>query len=280
MKPMNEPVTFRTPHSTFRTRSAFTLVEMLVVIAIIGILAGLLLPALAGAKKAAKIAKAKTEISGIVAAVQQYDTTYSRLPASPGAVGAANPDFTFGTVTNGILMTSGTTPGAPLPTITTENASTPYTAANSEVMAILLDNTNFVGSSTTGPINANHAKNPQQIIFLNAKSSGDNISPGIGNDLVFRDPWGNPYIISMDLNYDGKTRDGYYGRAEMSQPVTGFSGDGLTASGGPTTDTYEASVPVMVWSLGPDGQAGYHDPIGGGAVKANASVNKDNITSW
>ena len=165
MKPMNEPVTFRTPHSTFRTRSAFTLVEMLVVIAIIGILAGLLLPALAGAKKAAKIAKAKTEISGIVAAVQQYDTTYSRLPASPGAVGAANPDFTFGTVTNGILMTSGTTPGAPLPTITTENASTPYTAANSEVMAILLDNTNFVGSSTTGPINANHAKNPQQIIF-------------------------------------------------------------------------------------------------------------------
>jgi len=32
--------------------------------------------------------------------------------------------------------------------------------------------------------------------------------------------------------------------------------------------------------LGPDGQAGYHDPLAAVRLKANASVNKGNITSW
>ena len=39
-------------------------------------------------------------------------------------------------------------------------------------------------------------------VFLNATMSGDPTLPGVGPDLVYRDPWGNPYIITMDLNYD------------------------------------------------------------------------------
>ena len=56
----------------------------------------------------------------------------------------------------------------------------------------------------------NYQKNPQQTIFLNAKMSGDTSSPGVGTDLVYRDPWGNPYVISMDLNYDEQCKDAFY----------------------------------------------------------------------
>ena len=80
------------PHSR-RNRAGFTLVELLTVIFIISVLAGLLLPALAAASKHAKRVKAHLEATDIATAIQSYDSAYGRFPVSPAAQNQAGQQY-------------------------------------------------------------------------------------------------------------------------------------------------------------------------------------------
>ena len=239
--------TIANPKSPIANFRAFTLVELLVVIAIIGILAAMLLPALAAAKEAAKKAKAKTEMGSIVTAINAYDQDYSRFPVSTAVQTAAGEDFTYG----GSLLAT-TTP--PFPMIDQTN--------NAEVIAILMD----ITDTTVTAVNANHQKNPKQVKYLNATQVSDNTLPGVGTDLVYRDPWGNPYVISMDLNYDDVCEDSFY-------KLPAVSGGGLNGLVQQADGHYGSRSKVMVWSAGSDRKVD-------STVKANQGVNKDNVLSW
>jgi prepilin-type N-terminal cleavage/methylation domain-containing protein len=261
--PRRNFIFFKTMKTTLppsrRHRAGFTLIELLVVIAIIAILAAMLLPAMAAAKRAAQKAKAKTEMQGIVTAIQGYDSAYGRFPVSTNAQSAANGgDYTYG----GTFQTpNGTWPPGPVPPN--------YCVTNTDVIAILMNITN----TTVTSVNQNAQKNPQQTIFLSPHMSGDTSSPGVGTDLVYRDPWGNPYVISMDLNYDEMCVDAFYGKNAVS--VGGLNGL-VQDSNVPGPDNWAFRGKVMVWSAGPDGKV---DPTAT-ASGPNSGVNLDNVISW
>ena len=78
------------PAPRSKTSAAFTLVELLVVISIIAILAGLSFPAVNGALDSAKKTQAKNNAVQIAGAVSAYELEYGKLPTnSAGLVDSA-----------------------------------------------------------------------------------------------------------------------------------------------------------------------------------------------
>jgi prepilin-type N-terminal cleavage/methylation domain-containing protein len=212
---------FMKSSSPSRQLRGFTLIEMLVVIAIIAILAGLLIPAVITAKNKSKITKAKTEMEGLVTAIKAYESEYNRMPADKIAeqmsvANPTNPDLTYG-----LPLVSGA-----------------Y-GTNNLIMAIIMDLVTYRNNEDT--VNKDHLRNTRKHPFYTAKDAANDKASGLGSDGVLRDPWGNPYIITVDMNDDNVCKDAYYG---------------------------DIKAEVAVWSLGPDGQYG------------DAAKDKDNIRSW
>jgi prepilin-type N-terminal cleavage/methylation domain-containing protein len=78
----------------------FTLVELIVVIAIIIILAGMLFPAYRGVQNQAKKAQAKNDVTQIVTAVNAYYTEYGKYPLA-----VQGSDTVFSTTNSDIINT-------------------------------------------------------------------------------------------------------------------------------------------------------------------------------
>jgi type II secretory pathway pseudopilin PulG len=235
----------------------------LAVLAILALLASLLLPAVTRARTKSQTQRARLEIAQLAAALTEYQAAYGQFPVSEDAKrlsGIASEDLTYG----GILEETHTWIAGPC-----------YLTNNSELMASLLDLEQYGDGVPT--INHGHVKNPRRIRFVEARQpGGTNAAPGVGVDGVYRDPWGGPDVITLDLNGDGRARDVVYREPAVSQdpadPNRGLCGL-VRETGTNGNPAFEAPEPVMIWSAGPDRHLGT-------SQKADQGVNRDNILSW
>ena len=235
--------------------NAFTLVELLTVIAIIAILMGLLFPALQIAKNQAYKVRAKTDVVNTVAAVKQYYTEYGKYPLTAVMQqGASTPvDYQFGDARS-----------APNPP-----GGTAY--SNNLLYDILRNYPN--GNRTEGSLGADG--NPRQIVFFEGRNgTATSATPlsgfagtttgGTGVLGCFYDPWGNQYAVSVDGTYDNWVPVPYQ---DFAAPTT------LNL---PTLD--DVNVGCAAWSIGKDGVLG---SIGSSYYKnPNTGLVSDDVISW
>ncbi len=66
----------------WQSRHAFTLVEMLLVVAILALLAGIVLPKLTGSKEKANVGVAKTQIGSFATALDMFEVDNGHYPKS------------------------------------------------------------------------------------------------------------------------------------------------------------------------------------------------------
>ena len=160
--------------------AGFSLVELLVVISIIGLLAGLSSVVIPKAMESGRKAKAKGDLTAIVAAVKAYKAEYGRFPTSAGP---GDDEHLY----------------ASYATAQTSFSTQPY-GKSADLIAILC------GENRNG-------LNPKGVKFLEPGK----LTQSGAEKYIWYDPWDkSEYCVMFDSNEDGGVE--YYGDGNWEHP--------------------------------------------------------------
>ena len=160
-------------------RHNFTLVELLVVIGIIAILAGLVLGAVSLSQSSARNTQAKADMASIIMAMRGVETTYGKL------VNKGTASFNGKDLKNEDIKKS-------------QNDKDTWVIDGDVYDAFIAE---LSVPKKVSTLNINKRK----VVFLEPKSgfdpaeSYDDTTKSNNKNLLWRDPWGNPYKVYLNV---------------------------------------------------------------------------------
>ena len=217
----------------------FSLVELLTVIAVIAILAGILIPTVGAVKESGKATQALTEVKGIHLAIKSFQNDHKYLPAKSIE---ENKDIVYWG------SSAAVTPAANASVTITENATLDTSYLTLFDTICYVDHTDITKTPASDSDAKKFNKKAKKYLAAPTTYYGSETTNG------YRDPWGRPYIIYLDTNYDGKI-------------------EGIAAKFGATGNQVNDTVAVI--SLGKTTV-----PANGIAVNSADIDSEDLCTSW
>lgn len=151
----------------------FTLVEMLTVIAIIAILAGIITPVVIISRNRGQRSRAESDVTSIMAALKQMDADCSKVLTKDNKIGGV----TIDSISSNIATIDGDA----------------YDAMIAELSA--------PKNGALAAVSVNKRKK----VYLDPRKDFDPTKNYTDQkDLLYRDPWGNPYKIYVKTTHDDK----------------------------------------------------------------------------
>ena len=213
------------------SRRAFTLLELLVILAIIGVLIGLLIPAIQKARESALRLHSQNKLRQIGLAVQHFATTYNeKLPSISGSALSANPGHS-------VLL-------AIYPFLNLQGPANFDAYVNPFVLMIDFaspaDPTIDDATAKTAQV-ASYAANGQ--VFLDHATLSTTFQDGTSNTIIFAEHYafncGGVNFNTYETSYDHRTTFADAGEGDLL-PVT---------SGNPPTST--SIYPAITYQVAP-----------------------------
>ena len=159
----------------------FTLVELLTVIAVIAILAGIAIPVVVGMQSKGKETAARADMSSIKMAITQFKADYSIFPVAPSS-------------SDTLLRAK----------FKSDDSGTKYKDDDNDNMIEELTTIQTSPSGGSPAAKTSFTYNTKKRKYLDAPAKP--VTPIAGGSAGFMklDPWGRRYNIALDTNYDKK----------------------------------------------------------------------------